>query len=200
VLSIPIARYCSIKRLALIYFSYAQQDHKLNETSIARLVFSRKAAQNADNFSYWVVVMPMLSKLLFCLLLLFSIKITANDYGSIIISRVTNVYDGDTFRVDIDQWPALIGKNAPIRINNIDTPELRAKCPNEKRLALLAKTFTKNKLFYAEIVELRNLNRGKYFRITADVFIDGESLADSLLSAGFAKIYSGKNKKQSWCH
>jgi hypothetical protein len=29
-LSIPIASYCSIERLALIYFSYAQQDHKLN--------------------------------------------------------------------------------------------------------------------------------------------------------------------------
>jgi len=33
-LSIPIASYCSIERLALIYFSYAQQDHKLNETGI----------------------------------------------------------------------------------------------------------------------------------------------------------------------
>jgi len=33
-LSIPIVSYCSIKRLALIYFSYAQQDHKLNEVGI----------------------------------------------------------------------------------------------------------------------------------------------------------------------
>ncbi|GAW96426.1 hypothetical protein MTCD1_02040 [Colwellia marinimaniae] len=30
----PIACYWSIERLALIYFSYAQQDHKLNETGI----------------------------------------------------------------------------------------------------------------------------------------------------------------------
>lgn len=144
--------------------------------------------------------MPMLSKLLYCFLVLISSEIHANGYGDIIVSRVTNVYDGDTFRVDIDQWPALIGKNAPIRINNIDTPELRAKCPNEKRLALLAKSFTENKLQQADIIELKNLNRGKYFRITADVFIDGENLADGLLNAGFAKIYSGKHKKQSWCH
>ena len=33
-LSIPIASYCSIERLALICFSGAQQDHKLNETGI----------------------------------------------------------------------------------------------------------------------------------------------------------------------
>lgn len=141
----------------------------------------------------------MLSKVLLCLLFI-SNQLAAADYGNIIVSRVTNVYDGDTFRVDIDQWPALIGKNAPIRINNIDTPELRAKCPSEKLLALKAKAFTKNKLNRAAKIELKHLNRGKYFRITADVFIDGENLAESLLAAGFAKIYSGKNKKQSWCH
>jgi endonuclease YncB( thermonuclease family) len=144
--------------------------------------------------------MPMLSKLLYFFLLLISSNLYANDYGNVIVSRVTNVYDGDTFRVDIDQWPALIGKNAPIRINNIDTPELRAKCENEKRLALLAKKFTQDKLQHGDIIELKRLNRGKYFRITADVFIDGESLAEGLLAAGFARVYSGTVKKQSWCH
>ena len=144
--------------------------------------------------------MPILSKLLYFFLLLISSNLYANDYGNVIVSRVTNVYDGDTFRVDIDQWPALIGKNAPIRINNIDTPELRAKCANEKRLALLAKKFTRDKLQHGDIIELKRLNRGKYFRITADVFIDGESLAEGLLAAGFARVYSGTVKKQSWCH
>ena len=144
--------------------------------------------------------MPMLSKLLYFFLLLISSNLYANDYGNVIVSRVTNVYDGDTFRVDIDQWPALIGKNAPIRINNIDTPELRAKCENEKRLALLAKKFTQDKLQHGDIIELKRLNRGKYFRITADVFIDGDSLAEGLLAAGFARVYSGTVKEQSWCH
>ena len=36
-LSIPIASYCSIERLALIYFSYTQQDYKLNETGITSI-------------------------------------------------------------------------------------------------------------------------------------------------------------------
>jgi hypothetical protein len=35
-LSIPIASYYSIVRLALINFSYAQQNHKLNESGITR--------------------------------------------------------------------------------------------------------------------------------------------------------------------
>jgi hypothetical protein len=37
----PIASYCSIKRLALIYLSYAQQDHKLNENGMT-VIFIRK--------------------------------------------------------------------------------------------------------------------------------------------------------------
>ena len=36
-LSIQIANYCSIKRLALIYFPYAQQEHKLNGIGITEL-------------------------------------------------------------------------------------------------------------------------------------------------------------------
>jgi hypothetical protein len=35
-LSIPIASYYSIERLALIYFSRTQQDHKLNGIGITR--------------------------------------------------------------------------------------------------------------------------------------------------------------------
>ncbi|WP_057829961.1 hypothetical protein [Colwellia sp. TT2012] len=37
-LSIPIASYWSIERLSLIYFPYAQQDHKLNENGIIKFI------------------------------------------------------------------------------------------------------------------------------------------------------------------
>ncbi len=37
-LSILIARYYLIERLALKYFPYEQQDHKLNETGITYLI------------------------------------------------------------------------------------------------------------------------------------------------------------------
>jgi hypothetical protein len=38
-LSIPIASYYSIERLRLIYFPYAQQDHKLNKTGITTSLY-----------------------------------------------------------------------------------------------------------------------------------------------------------------
>ena len=36
----------------------------------------------------------------------------------------------------------------------------------------------------AEQINLKNMERGKYFRIAADVYVDGESLADMLIEAG----------------
>jgi hypothetical protein len=45
-LSIPIASYYSIKRLALIYLFYAQQNHKLNKNGITRLTAPQLTANN----------------------------------------------------------------------------------------------------------------------------------------------------------
>ena len=70
----------------------------------------------------------------------------APEYGSVKVSRVISVYDGDTFRVDIDSLPPIVGKNIPIRLNGIDTPEIQGKCQYEKDLALKARDFVRNKL------------------------------------------------------
>jgi endonuclease YncB( thermonuclease family) len=60
----------------------------------------------------------------------------APQYGTVTVSKVISVYDGDTFRVDIDSLPPIVGKNIPIRVNGVDTPEIRGKCQYEKNLAL----------------------------------------------------------------
>ena len=43
----------------------------------------------------------------------------------------------------------------------------------------------------AEQISLKNMERGKYFRIAADVIVDGESLVDMLIEAGMAVRYDG---------
>jgi endonuclease YncB( thermonuclease family) len=43
------------------------------------------------------------------------------------------------------------------------------------------------------------MKRGKYFRIAADIIVDGESLADLLVEAGMAVKYDGGKKKKVWC-
>ncbi len=119
-----------------------------------------------------------------------------DGYGDCLVSRIVNVYDGDTFRCDIDEMPHIIGKNISVRVRGIDTPEMNDKNPYTKARAIDAREFAKRKLMTAEKVELRNLDRDKYFRILADVYADGQSLAKMLLEAGLANEYDGGTKEQ----
>lgn len=117
-----------------------------------------------------------------------------NHYGDIVISEILSVYDGDTFRCDIPNYPPIIGHNMPIRINGIDCPEMRDSNNEVKQLAIRAKEFTKNKLNSSKVIKLKNMNRGKYFRIIADVEIDGIDLGQLLIREGLAKPYDGGKK------
>nr|WP_221301788.1 thermonuclease family protein [Zhongshania antarctica] len=119
-------------------------------------------------------------------------------YGNVVVDTVTTIYDGDTFRATINDWPPIIGKNIPIRVNGIDTPEMRGGCREEIEQARKAKQEAVAMIRAAKVVELRNINRDKYFRIVADVYLDGKSLGDSLIGKGLAKTYDG-GKKEKWC-
>lgn len=120
-------------------------------------------------------------------------------YGSVTISSLVSVYDGDTFKVDITHYPPLIGQHISIRINGVDTPEMRGKCEQEKVLARKAKQYTEMALRNAKTIELRNIQRGKYFRVVADVYADGQSLGEGLVRDGLAVVYDGSKKVKDWC-
>ncbi|MBL7004959.1 MAG: thermonuclease family protein [Gammaproteobacteria bacterium] len=137
-------------------------------------------------------------KFLLILLLLASNIQAAPQYGTVTVSKVISVYDGDTFRVNIDSLPPIVGKNIPIRVNGVDAPEIRGKCQYEKNLALKARDFVRAKLVNAKEIKLTNLQRGKYFRVVANVVVDGVSLEQELLDNKLAYEYSG-GKKLSWC-
>ena len=140
-------------------------------------------------------------KNLFISLLFIVLSLTTQakpQYGTVTVSKVISVYDGDTFRVNIDSLPPIVGKNIRIRVNGVDTPEIRGKCQYEKNLALKARDFVRSKLANAKEIKLTNLQRGKYFRVVANVVVDGVSLEQELLDNKLAYEYSG-GKKLSWC-
>ena len=122
----------------------------------------------------------------------------APQYGTVTVSKVISVYDGDTFRVNIDSLPPIVGKNIAIRVNGVDAPEIRGKCQYEKDLALKARDFVRVKLANAKEIKLTNLQRGKYFRVVASVLVDGVSLEQELLDNELAYGYDG-GKKLDWC-
>ena len=142
----------------------------------------------------------MLKKISFYLVVCFLSLNTyaAKQYGSVTVSKIISIYDGDTFRVNIDSLPPLIGKNIPVRLEGVDTPEINGKCQHEKDLALEARDFVRSKLSNAVEILLNDLQRGKYFRIVAKVYIDGVSLEEELLQNGLAYQYNG-GKKSNWC-
>ena len=127
----------------------------------------------------------------------FSVQ-AAPQYGTVTVSKVISVYDGDTFRVNIASLPPIVGKNIAIRVNGVDTPEIRGKCQYEKNLALKARDFVRGKLANAKEIKLTNLQRGKYFRVIANVVVDGVNLEQELLDNKLAYRYDG-GKKLNWC-
>ena len=126
-------------------------------------------------------------------------------YGNLPVTQLHNVIDGDTIKVTIGSVHPLLGERINIRVKDIDTPEIRKwrygyKCQQELELGLEAKRVAEVFLDGTESIELRNVSRGKYFRIAADVYVGERNLSDLLLEQGLAHVYiGGKGKKKSWC-
>lgn len=124
----------------------------------------------------------------------------AHDDSTFRCVKIVKNYDGDTLTANIPNVPALFGKNISIRVFGIDTPEVKTKNSCEKEAGRIARNLVANTLKNAKNVELHNVQRDKYFRILADVIVDGHSLKDVLLKNNLAYEYDGGTKKHpDWC-
>jgi len=109
-------------------------------------------------------------------------------------------YDGDTITVKIPGLHPLFGQEISVRIAGVDTPEIRTKNKCEKNKALQAKRVVGGALSEAHFIQIKNVERGKYFRIVGDVIVNGKSMKDLLLAKKLAYLYDGGRKqKVNWC-
>lgn len=124
-----------------------------------------------------------------------------SNFGNVVVKWV-RTYDGDTSTFNLPSWPPIIGKKISVRILGIDTPEIRGKCSKEKILAVKARDVVRAILDDAKregkTIELRNMRRGKYFRILANVYVEEMSIAKFLIYQGLARVYDG-GKRKGWC-
>lgn len=146
----------------------------------------------------------MIIRLLIAFILLTPLPATANncthDNNNFRCVEYVKNYDGDTITFNIPGIHPLFGKKISIRINGIDTPEIRTKNKCEKEKALQAKKIVKVIMENANRIDLKNVKRGKYFRIVADVIIDGQSIKNILIEKKIAIGYDGRKKnKINWC-
>ena len=143
----------------------------------------------------FVKIVILLVSLIFCNALQSYAESYVDYQGAIYLKN----YDGDTIRFNLPLYPPIAGKDIRVRVNGIDTPEIKGKCKKEKYEAQQARDMVADILKSAEKITLRNMKRGKYFRIAADVIVDGESLADMLIEEGMAVRYDGGKKTHKWC-
>ena len=143
---------------------------------------------------------PLTFLLSFTFLVSGSITVNATQmYGDYEGAIYVRNYDGDTITFNLPNLHPIIGKKTAVRVNGIDAPEIRGKCDKEKYDAEQAKGMVEGLLKDAERIDLKNLQRGKYFRIVADVYADGENLAEALIDSGMAVRYNGGKKNAPWC-
>lgn len=116
-------------------------------------------------------------------------KTNSNSSGSqkstsFIAGKVTNVVDGDTIDVHLEN-----GKKERVRFILIDTPE--TKHPNKpvQPFGPEASKFTNEALLNKDVeLELDVQERDRYGRLLAYVYIDGQMINETLLKKGLARV------------
>lgn len=140
---------------------------------------------------------------LFVLVSIFTTYVKANcnnDDTSFRCVKYISAYDGDTITFNIPGVHPLFGKKISVRVKGVDTPEVSTKDLCEKEAGRIAQKLVRSLLEKANQIDLVNVDRDKYFRILADVLVDGKSVADILLKNKLAYEYNGGTKvRKNWC-
>lgn len=115
----------------------------------------------------------------------------------VFLAVVLRVVDGDTFAAQVPVWHGLTVSTL-VRLNGIDTPELRGKCSAEKEKAAQAKAHLESILKSGKVT-LHNVQPDKYSgRVVADVKVENLHINESLIANGLARPYQG-GQRQGWC-
>ena len=100
--------------------------------------------------------------------------------------------DGDTIVLNIDLGFNTWLMHESVRIEGIDTPEVRTKDLEEKAAGLVALERVKQIAPVGSKVTLRSFKRqkGKFGRILGEVInSDGVAIGETLIAEGLAKVY-----------
>ena len=109
--------------------------------------------------------------------------------------RVIKVYDGDTITIASH----LPYNDSPlfrfsVRLNGIDTPEIKGKNENEKKVASLARDALRDKIMQKD-VKLMGVQSEKYGRVLATVYFNNENINQWMINEHYAVEYDGGTKK-----
>ena len=123
-----------------------------------------------------------------------SYKDTIPFVPPITLGKVIKVYDGDTFTLAAQlPYNSTITYRFSIRLNGIDSPEIKSTFAVEKQLAIVSRDALSN-LIMDKIVSLKNISIEKYGRILADVYLDELHVNKWMIEKRYAIKYTGGTK------
>jgi endonuclease YncB( thermonuclease family) len=121
--------------------------------------------------------------------------------------KYRSCYDGDTCRIDFIKnitegyiVPKFFASNVRIRVVGIDTPEIRGKCLQEKRLAIKARDYLNYTLKKANsiVIDIDNNNKldslGRYLAV---LYVDDININNLMLARGYARVE--QKGYHNWC-
>jgi len=113
-------------------------------------------------------------------------------------ATVTHIVDGDTFDVEVENWPDQLVK-ARIRLLKVDTPEKRAACENELMMSKKAEARTRQ-LVGEKLVRLVVFGRDNFNRILAVAYTKGGlNIGQTLINEEIAHPYKKGAQTNRWC-
>jgi endonuclease YncB( thermonuclease family) len=127
-----------------------------------------------------------------------SVPATAISGRGIYPADVLRIADGDTFEARVQVWPG-IAITTRVRLRGIDTPELKARCPQERAKAEAARAKLASILGEGS-VELSRVGLDK-FGGRIDAAASTRSTPDvsaAILQAGLGRRYAG-GRREGWC-
>jgi len=133
----------------------------------------------------------------------FSTQVNADKFTV----KYRSCYDGDTCRIDFIKnitenyiVPKFFALNERIRIVGIDTPEIKGKCLQEKRLAIKARDYLNYTLKKANsiVIDIDNNNKldslGRYLAV---LYVDDININNLMLARGYARVE--QKGYHDWC-
>lgn len=127
---------------------------------------------------------------------------TSSGFAAVLLgpypASVERVVDGDTIAVKIAVWLDQ-DIHVLVRLRGIDAPELHGRCPEEKALALAAKSALERIVAGGPIM-LKRIEGDKFNgRVVADVAsAQGQDIGSALIASGLVRPYDG-GLRGSWC-
>lgn len=110
-----------------------------------------------------------------------------------LFGKVIKVYDGDTIWIVCKIFDNIY--KIKIRLNELDTPELKSKDEKEKEKAELARDYLYN-LIYNKYVYIECGKFDKYGRVLGDIIYNGKNINKLMIEKGYGVYYNGGKKSK----